>query len=287
MKHFLALTLLALSLFVISAPAKQVKQAGPDLAKSTLLVYHGKQVCKWTVERDFFFEMDRWGCAFETRFTCTATVVGAQGGNYVGLTAGHCFNWKAADAGEYFISDTLTDKPVVHKIHLIKFENDDRYDFALFEFNSLEHYDAIPLAERVDLKVGDQVSNVNYAFGLAKQVTHGAVISTIIRSPALSGLKDTKGRFLVSIGVGPGASGSAVLNAKGEIIGIVEAIFPGTQMPTIVMPTGKALKDFYQDDSAGLKPEIPGPLPKLPEKPEPETLLRHALRAFREFFKIY
>ncbi len=284
MKLFLALALMALSLFAIPASA-EVKQAAPDLAKATLLVYQGKQVCKYHKEQFFIFEEDAWGCEFKTKFTCTATVVAANGqGGYIGLTAGHCFNWTAIDKGEYYIADTLVEKPVLHKMHIQKFENDNRYDYAVFDFSSLEDYAVISIANDVNPKAGDEVTNVNYALGLAKQVTNGNVISGIVDFPAIPSLGDIKGRFLVNIGVGPGASGSAVVDKKtGQIIGLVEAVFPGTQMPTIVMPTGKTLKNFMQDDSAGIRPRPAGPLPKV-VTPEPETLWQHFRRSLREWW---
>ena len=66
---------------------------------------------------------------------------------------------------------------------------------------------------------------------------------------------------MVGIGVGPGASGSAVVDAQtGEIVGLVEAVFPGTQMPTVVIPTGQSLYNFIEDDSTGLKPDKEPPV---------------------------
>jgi Trypsin-like peptidase domain len=269
MKVLLALALLVTSLLAVPARATEVKpDVAAELAKATLLVYQGKQVCRYHTEIDFIFEEQVWGCEFVTHFTCTATVVDKDGeGGYVALTAGHCFDYDAVARGEYYVADTLVDKPVVHKIAVQKFANDDRYDYAVITFRSLEDYPVIPISMDVNPKIGDQISNVNYAFGLVKQVTRGPIVSGLIDAPAVPDLKDTKGRFLVAIGLGPGASGSAVINDKGEIIGIVEAVFPRTQMPTVVMPTGKTFKNFIQDDSAGLKPEPPGPLPREPRAP--------------------
>jgi rRNA processing protein Gar1 len=271
MKAILAVVLMIVSLFATPVFAKEVKpDVTAQLTQATLLVYQGKQICKYHTEIDFIFEEQVWGCEFVTRFTCTATVVDKDGqGDYVALTAGHCFDYDAVARGEYYVADTLVDKPVVHKIAVQKFANDDRYDYAVVTFHSLEDYPAIPISMDVNPKVGDQISNVNYAFGLTKQVTRGPIVSGLIDAPAVPDLKDTKGRFLVAIGIGPGASGSAVIDADGKIIGIVEAVFPSTQMPTVVMPMGKTFKNFIQDDSAGLKPKPPGPLPREPRAPRP------------------
>lgn len=268
MKVILALVLLVASLLAVPASAQVKPDVNTNLSNATLLVYQGRQVCKYHTEIDFIFEEQVWGCEFVTHFTCTATVVDKNdNGSYAALTAGHCFNQTAVDKGEYYVADTLVEKPVVHKISVKKFANEFRYDYAVVTFSSLEDYPVIPIAMNVDPKIGDQVSNVNYAFGVVKQTTHGPIVSGIIDAPAMEGMKDAKGRFLVAIGLGPGASGSAVIDNKGEIIGIVEAIFPGTQMPTVVMPMGKTFKNFIEDDSAGLRQPPPGPLPREPRAP--------------------
>jgi hypothetical protein len=267
MKLFLAAALVIASLFAVPTPAKEAK---PDLAKATLLVYQGKQVCKYHEEAFFIFEEQVWGCEFKSNFTCTATVVGESGHEYIGLTAGHCFDWNAVDKNEYYVADKLDEKPVLHKIKIVKFENDERYDYGVFTFESLERYDVMPIADNVDPKVGDEVLNINYSLGLTQQVTVGKIESGIIESPAMEQLKDTKGRFLASINGGPGASGSAVVDKKsGQIIGLLEGHFPNTRMGMIVMPTGQKLKNFLQDDSAGLRPQKAGPLPKPHVAPKP------------------
>lgn len=251
-----AISLSASSAFAAPKPKSNFRET---LSQATIPVYHGKQVCKYTNVDTFFGSFPEWGCKFESRFTCTATVVGRQSeADYIGLTAGHCFDWKKKD--EYYVSEQIGSRPVLRKIKLIKFEseNDDRYDFALFEFSSsMAEYPVIEVDYQSKLgpAVGSLVFNTNFSFGLVKQFTEGKVISDIIFDPAIASTSDLKGRYLVAIGLGPGASGSAVVDSKHKIVGIVEAIFPGTQMPTVVMPTGQTLAHFMDDDSAGLQPK--------------------------------
>ena len=128
MKAILAVVLMIASLFATPVFAKEVKpDVTAQLAQATLLVYQGKQICKYHTEIDFIFEEQVWGCEFVTHFTCTATVVDKDGeGGYVALTAGHCFDYDAVARGEYYVADTLVDKPVVHKVAVKKFANDDR-----------------------------------------------------------------------------------------------------------------------------------------------------------------
>lgn len=237
------------------APAIDFKDS---LRKSTLAVYQGKQECKNITQEDpLFGTFSQWGCGFQRRFTCTATVVGRLDGNtYAGLTAGHCFNWDNKD--EYYVADKIGEKPVLHRISLIKFENDERYDYGVFKFQSSEEYQTIEVDtdSTKSPSVGTEITNVNYAFGLVEETIEGKVVSDRITDPARAGMRELKGRYLVGIGIGPGASGSAVVdNATHKIVGLVVAIFPGTQMSTIVISTGEMLRNFTQDDSAGIEPK--------------------------------
>jgi len=237
------------------APAIDFKDS---LRKSTLAVYKGGQECKTITQEDpLFGSFSQWGCSFQRRFICTATVVARLGeSTYVGLTAGHCFNWD--NKNEYYVADKIGEKPVLHHINLIKFENDERYDYGVFKFQSSEEYPVIEI-DTDSVKspsVGTPVLNVNYAFGLVEETLEGKVVSDQVIDPARPGMKKLKGRYLVGIGVGPGASGSPIVDGTShKIVGLVEAIFPGTQMSTIVISTGEMLRNFKQDDSAGIEPK--------------------------------
>jgi len=278
--NFLRSLILVTALFAPLTFAANKPAAQPvNLKDATLAVYHGKQVCKYTTHETGFGPMAEWGCKFESQFTCSATVIGDRDHKrrYTGLTAGHCFDWEKES--EYYISSQISQTPVLNKIKLIKFEYDSRYDFAIFEFEPLRDYPVVPIGMDFP-EVGAVVTNVNFALGLAKQQTEGKVVSGLITTPAMKQLDDTKGRFLVSIGIGPGASGSAVV-ADGKIVGIVEAIFPETQMPTVVIPTGQTLLNFMDDDSAGIKPKLePKKVasPTLPDEDEKANVFITILR---------
>jgi hypothetical protein len=280
------LRLAVLAAALLTAPFVCKAQADINkLSAATLAVYQGKQVCKWNSKTDIFGTDWEWGCEFKSHFTCTATVIDTDGrGNYVGLTDGHCFQWEHEK--EYYISETIQDKPVVRHIVLQKFENDDRYDFAIFTFNSLNQYPAIEVDfESPTPAPGTKIMNVNFSLGLVKQFTSGQVVSDIITQP-VPRMKHLKGRYLVDIGIGPGASGSAVVGENGKIVGLVEMIFPGTQMPTAAMPTaamptGQTLKNFLEDDSAGLKQQPEVGAPPVEAEVEKETHTNTDLRMFQ------
>jgi hypothetical protein len=257
-KLLLAAALLLLSIPMFAA-TKPTPQFSDTLSKSTLAVYVGKQECGYNTVSTFFGSTDVWSCEFKSRFTCTATVVEADGrGSYAGLTAGHCFSYEALDKGyKYYVSDNLSEHPVVSEISLQKFANEPRYDYAVFTFHSLKNYVPIEFQkEGAAPPVGTETMNVNFSLGVVKQVVEGKVLSTQITGQEDKGHESLQGRFFVAIGIGPGASGSAIVDKKThKIVGMVEAVFPSTQMATIVVPMGNQFVNFMDDASAGLKPE--------------------------------
>jgi hypothetical protein len=243
---------------LLFTPASKAQDA--KLASATLAVYHGKQECGYVEVPSFFWVDKVWTCEFKAKFTCTATVIETDGdGSYLALTAGHCFAREEKDS--YYVSAEVSDHPVVNKIELVKYEDDDRYDYAIIKFHSIREYPAIPVDTTTQPEIGSQVDNVNFAFGLTKMYTHGVVESGLLNPPSKG--KSLTSRYYVNIGIGPGASGSAVVQ-NGKIVGIVEAIFPGTQMPSLIMPMGKQFLNFVDDDSASIDPL---PEPKKTEEP--------------------
>ena len=257
--------LLAAVLMLFSCFAAHAQTPIENLSKATLAVYQGQQVCAVTTVPGFFGEPEEvYGCKFVSHFTCTATVVANQGRKYEALTAGHCFDWDKKD--NYYVSETVSKTPVLKHVVIEKFENDERYDFGLVVFESIHEYPTVPVdTVGLPIVVGESIHNENFAYGLTKQSIDGKVVSSNIIDPSRQSMDEIKGRYLVNVGVGPGASGSAIVNKDGKIIGLVEAIFPGTQMPTVVIPTGKTFMNFLEDDSAGIEPKKQVIVKKLPE----------------------
>jgi len=259
------------------------------ISNSVLAVYHGEQKCAWVKQQVFIFEINEWKCSFEETFTCTATVIAKMDeNNYIAVTAGHCFDWKEED--KYYVSDNTVGKPVLHKVELVKFENDERYDYGIVTFKSVKNYPVVRV-EKMDQTappIGTTIINANFSYGIVKEFAEGKVVSDIIQGDAGGACPNCKGRYFVTIGVGPGASGSAIIDANtGEIVGLAEAIFPETQMPTLVIPMGKNFADFMEDDSAGLKPLPEGPLPKDEKAPAaPESDVRKTLLKILVFLLI-
>jgi Trypsin-like peptidase domain len=264
------------------------EQFREQLGRSTLAIYHGEQKCAWEKETFFIFQIYACKCKFQEDFVCTATVIGQlDSGRNLALTAGHCFDWTEED--KYYVADNTNGKPVLHKANILKFENDERYDYGLISFTSARDYTPIAIEgpDASSPSIGTQVINVNISYGIVKEFAEGKVVSELIQGDAGGRCEDCKGRYMASIGLGPGASGSAVVNVETqEIVGIAEAAFPDTQMPTMVMPMGSKFIDFFDDDSAGLKPLPEGPKPKDPDgKSDSESELgRMVYRLFSYFF---
>lgn len=286
----LALALLIAPLAIkaqIAGPAPEQPSIAETLSKASLALYQGRQVCGFEKVDTFIGSVDLWSCKFVNRFVCTATVIDRiSQTDYIGLTAGHCFDWKHDN--QYYVADTVEEKPVLHKIMVLKHEADDRYDFAIFTFTSAHEYPAISIDTTVKVPaLGTEVININFAMGVGKAHLTGKVVSEALDESHL-GMRQ---RYLVTVGVGPGASGSAIVDLQtGKIIGLVEAGFPGTQMATIVIPTGERFMNFIDDDSAGIRPLPPprGPQPpqQAPDEDEKSaSIVTRIVRAILSFFQ--
>jgi len=268
MKKAFALLMLLVMLaspMLISAHRESVKQieVTPDfretLSQATLAIYAGKQVCGYKTLETIFGPFDFWSCEFKEQFVCTATVVDKNGnGTFIGLTTGHCFSYEAAENKiDYYVADNVSEKPVLHKIELFKFENDDRYDYGVFSFQSITDYPIIETYKGEGIPpIGTRVLNVNYSLGVTKEVVEGPIVSKQVGETESGDNPHLRRRYFVQIPFGPGASGSAIVDEEThEIVGLTEAMFPGTQMAAAIIPVGSNLRNFMQDDSAGLKPE--------------------------------
>jgi Trypsin-like peptidase domain len=252
------------SALMIVAPAvfaqtPEVEGIGPQenfsdtLSKATLEMYVGRQECGYTATDTVFGPVDVWGCKFVAKPICTGTVIRREETTYLGVSTGHCVVPELYNKGyEYYVSDTVGDNPVLNKITIMKWDNSDRYDYLVFMFHSLRARPAIDMAGKDEdiPAIGTEVLNANFSLGIVKQVTEGKVLSGRITADRTDN-KYMAGRYFVSIGIGPGASGSAVVDKKThKIVGLVEAVFRGTQMATVVVPMGKTFYDFVDDDSA-------------------------------------
>lgn len=267
MKKLLLTIALLLSAIPVFA-AKPQPSVQDTLSKATVVFYAGEQVCKWSPVEGFFGDDYAWGCKFVSEPICTATVIKREDDAYLALTAGHCIEQSMLD--KYYVSDLIEDEPVLRHAKVLKSEFDDRYDYAVIEFTSSRDYPVVELNGKEDgpPEIGTELLNVNFSYGLGKQVVRGVVTSGLVN------VDDMKKRYLTTLQTGPGSSGSAVVDAKtGKIVGVLELGFPRSAMGAGVIPTGKNLFNFMEDDTAGLltKPAVGQP-PQPPTTPEPSTM---------------
>ena len=242
---------LALGLAIPAFAQSVIKKAPPSfqdvLSKATLAVYEGHVVC--TPD----------SCDLKSSFICTATVVGGDSlFEYTGLTAGHCFEDQQDPGLHYYVSETVNQKPVLRKIEIVKSDNSSRYDYGLFTFSSSRDYPAIPVDVSSIPQIGTKILNANFSLGVTKEIVEGVVVSGIVGESAHE--TDLRRRYFAQIVFGPGASGSPIVDEQThKIIGIVEAMFPGTQMAAVIMPVGTNYADFLEDDSVVPQDVLPDP----------------------------
>ncbi|MAB10850.1 DegQ family serine endoprotease [Hyphomonas sp.] len=98
--------------------------------------------------------------------------------------------------------------------------SDDLTDIALLKVNA-ENLTALPLATETEVRTGDYVIAIGNPFGLGQTVTSGIVSAT-----GRTGLNNQRYEDFIQTDapINPGNSGGALVNSKGELIGINTAI---------------------------------------------------------------
>ena len=96
-------------------------------------------------------------------------------------------------------------------------------DVALIQV-SAENLTQIPMADSGALRVGDFVVAVGNPFGLGQTVTSG-IVSALGRSGL--GIESIEDFIQTDASINPGNSGGALLNLRGELVGINTAIYGG------------------------------------------------------------
>lgn len=154
-----------------------------------------------------------------SRFLCTAEVYQKVTGGYGIITAGHCTQTNPPDI-KYSVAIGIGTPQ--QPVNLVKAHLGDGMDFAIFFWPTDAAYTPLDFGSDEDLRIGEPVINVNFALGLAKQLSYGHIAS--VNLPVSNECKATcPGYFLARLdGGGPGASGSAVISVRTrKIIGIV------------------------------------------------------------------
>ena len=132
---------------------------------------------------------------------------------------------------------------------------DERTDLAVLKIDVAdENLPVLPLGNSDDLEVGDLVLAIGDPFGVGQTVTSG-IISALARNNI--GISDYQFFIQTDAAINPGNSGGALVNMKGQLIGINTAIFsksggsigigfsiPSNMVATVIQSaqTGKAIQ---------------------------------------------
>ena len=99
---------------------------------------------------------------------------------------------------------------------------DDRLDLAVLKFETGEAMPTLPLGDSDATEVGDLVLAIGNPFGVGQTVTSG-IVSALARNQVTEG---DFGFFIqTDAAINPGNSGGALVDMKGQLIGINTAIF--------------------------------------------------------------
>ncbi|NCB37144.1 MAG: PDZ domain-containing protein [Erysipelotrichia bacterium] len=116
---------------------------------------------------------------------------------------------------------------------------DTRTDLAVLKIDSDTVLPSVPIGDSSKLRVGEWVVAIGNPFGLGITVTSG-VVSAINRDLSVDRERSYKDLIQTDASINPGNSGGALLNSRGELIGINTAIIPYGQGIGFAIPVNLA-----------------------------------------------
>lgn len=156
---------------------------------------------------------------------CTAFIYKRATDGYFLLTAGHCFvNAGAPVDVTYVVAEgQISEEPVLQPVEVLNYVDDGKTDVAELHLKTTKVYPVLEL-ETKPTQIDDPVFYVGYPEMISQVVYTGRVSSNPI---GVSGGEDCegicKGRFLIQIGGGHGASGAPVISElTGRVVGVLE-----------------------------------------------------------------
>jgi len=220
----MALTMVIMPVFAQGAPdervpastaeisltfAPLVRQASPAVVN----VYTEKNVA----QRGMTLEQMMFGVAPQSRVQNSlgsGVIVGADG---IIVTNNHVI--QGADTFRVVLSDRRE-----YAAELLL--GDERTDLAVLRINTEgQRLPVLPFADTRDAQVGDLVLAIGNPFGVGQTVTNG-IISATARTDV--GINDYSFFIQTDAAVNPGNSGGALVNTRGELVGVNTAIFSRT-----------------------------------------------------------
>ncbi|MDN5279552.1 MAG: serine protease Do [Clostridiales bacterium] len=116
---------------------------------------------------------------------------------------------------------------------------DTRTDLAVLKIDSDKSLPHVPIGDSDKIRVGEWVVAIGNPFGLGMTVTAG-VVSARNRDLSIDANRSYKDLIQTDASINPGNSGGALLNSKGELIGINTAIIPYGQGIGFAIPVNLA-----------------------------------------------
>ncbi|GAB4282093.1 MAG: Do family serine endopeptidase [Candidatus Rifleibacteriota bacterium] len=116
---------------------------------------------------------------------------------------------------------------------------DQRTDLAVLKIETEKSLPYIPIGDSSKIRVGEWVIAIGNPFGLGITVTAG-VVSALNRDLSVDTERYYKGLIQTDASINPGNSGGALVNSKGELIGINSAIIPYGQGIGFAIPVNLA-----------------------------------------------
>jgi putative serine protease PepD len=125
------------------------------------------------------------------------------------------------------------------------------YDVALLQLQDTSNLTPLPLADASTFKVGDEVVAIGNALDLGDMptVTRG-IISALDRTLATTPSTTLRGLIQTDAAINHGNSGGALVNAKGELVGINSAGIPDAQNIGFAISVG-TIEPLLADLKAG------------------------------------
>ncbi|MFZ5952340.1 MAG: trypsin-like peptidase domain-containing protein [Candidatus Rifleibacteriota bacterium] len=116
---------------------------------------------------------------------------------------------------------------------------DARTDLAVLKVASDKALPHVPIGDSTAIRVGEWVVAIGNPFGLGMTVTAG-VISAINRDLSVDAQRSYRDLIQTDASINPGNSGGALINSRGELIGINTAIIPYGQGIGFAIPVNLA-----------------------------------------------
>ncbi|MBY9068481.1 Do family serine endopeptidase [Hyphomonas sp. WL0036] len=217
----MALTMALMPVFAQGAPQERVPQSTGDISltfaplvrqasPAVVNVYSEKNV----TQRGMTLEQMMFGVAPQSRVQNSlgsGVVVGADG---IVVTNNHVI--QGADTFRVVLSDR---REYAAELLLA----DERTDLAVLKINTEgERLPVLPFADTRDAQVGDLVLAIGNPFGVGQTVTNG-IISATARTDV--GINDYSFFIQTDAAVNPGNSGGALVNTRGQLVGVNTAIY--------------------------------------------------------------